>query len=540
VTIPPLYGELQAALDEYQQIINDPSTAPKMGLAAGIISFRFMHLDDAARRFEVTFDKFCGSPEAVKAKDGLLAIYEVQGKDELFQKTNEKFITSKCGTEADIQLARTQNRSKEFREAEDLFKSQKYPDAAIAFYRYYKKAPPDDPNLPIALYNAAVAYDKSGKPKTAVYLYKEFTDNPDKKFRGSDYYLAALYNTAASNYKAFDYKSAVDGYLNVAKVAGEKGRSVPPTFELSLEELRRTALYNAAVIRELDRVYLDPKREPGTGAVSLYRKYEAMEPDRRKKDRASWAIARIWDTAGDVNRLAKAYADWRKKYGKDSGNGNDYVYSYWNLAKKYEKKGNKKGTADMKKATIQAWSTVGQPKGTVASDMAAEFEFEQAEVHYNKKFVPYKITRALTTKKQAEATLNTLDKLSQTTRDKYLALAKYQSGPWGLAALARVGDVFYFQALKIAKIPIPKEIEKLDNQHPDKGILAQYMEVLQGMVKPLEDQAKNQWIKVSDTGKSQGIANEWTQLAQERLHDFISQEQFPVQRTSLREGTQKP
>jgi hypothetical protein len=60
------------------------------------------------------------------------------------------------------------------------------------------------------------------------------------------------------------------------------------------------------------------------------------------------------------------------------------------------------------------------------------------------------------------------------------------------------------------------------------------------MVKPLEDQAKTQWIKVSDTGTSQGIANEWTQLAQERLHDFISQEQFPVQRTSLREGTQKP
>ena len=52
---------------------------------------------------------------------------------------------------------------------------------AIAFYRYYKKTPPDDPNRPVAHYNAAVAYDKSGKPKTAVYLYKEFTDIPDPK-----------------------------------------------------------------------------------------------------------------------------------------------------------------------------------------------------------------------------------------------------------------------------------------------------------------------------------------------------------------------
>jgi hypothetical protein len=66
------------------------------------------------------------------------------------------------------------------------------------------------------------------------------------------------------------------------------------------------------------------------------------------------------------------------------------------------------------------------------------------------------------------------------------------------------------------------------------------MEVLQGLVKPLEDQAKQQWIKVTEAGKSQGIANKWTQLAQERLHDFISQEQFPVQRESLTEGTDKP
>jgi hypothetical protein len=103
-----------------------------------------------------------------------------------------------------------------------------------------------------------------------------------------------------------------------------------------------------------------------------------------------------------------------------------------------------------------------------------------------------------------------------------------------------VGDVFYFQALKIAEIPVPKEIEQMDQKYPDKNILSQYMEVLQGLVKPLEDQAKQQWIKVVDAGKAHGISNKWTQLAQERLHDFISQEQFPVQRESLKEGTEKP
>jgi hypothetical protein len=538
--IPPIYRDLQNAYDEYQQIINDPSSAPLMGINAGIISYRFLHLDDAAARFEKTFDKFCGTPEAVKAKDGLLAIYEVQGKDAKFKATNEKFITKQCGSAADIQLARAQNRSKDFRLAEDFFKEKQFDRAAIMFYRYYKKTPPDDPNRPVALYNAAVAYDKSGKPKTAVYLYKEFTDNPDPKYRSSDYYLAALYNTAASSYKAFDYKTAVDGYLNVVKIANEKGRKVPPTFDLTLDQLRLTALYNAAVIRELDRVYVDPKGQPGTGAVSLYRKYEAQETDRRKKDRAAWAVARIWDTGGDNAKLKAAYADWRKKYGKDSGNSDDYVYSYWNMAKKYEKRGSKSDTQSAKNATIRAWSEVGSPKGAAASDMAAEYEFEQAEAAYNAKFANYKIGRAPRTKKEADKVLDALDKLSGQTRDRYLGLSKYQSGPWGLAGLVRVGDVFYFQALKIAEIPVPKEITEMDAKYPDKGILSQYMEVLQGLVKPLEDQAKQQWIKVTEAGKAQGIANKWTQLAQERLHDFISQDQFPVQRESLKEGTNKP
>ena len=60
------------------------------------------------------------------------------------------------------------------------------------------------------------------------------------------------------------------------------------------------------------------------------------------------------------------------------------------------------------------------------------------------------------------------------------------------------------------------------------------------LVAPLEEQARVQWEKVIDAAKSQGISNEWTQLAQERLHDFVSQDEFPVLRNELREGTETP
>ena len=537
--IPEPYRELQTALDEYQKLVNDPQTAPQMGYSAALISFRFLALDDAESRFNLTLEKFCGTDQAVQSKDALLAIYEARGEDAKFKQTNEAFIASQCGTEQDVSLARAQNRSKEFREAEEKFAAENFPQAAIEFYRYYKTAPEDDPNRPVALYNAAIAYDKSGKPKTAVYLFKEFTESPNPAFRSSEYYLPALYLTAVSHYRAFDYDNAVDAYLAVVKAAAEKGRK-PPAGERSLEQIQLDALFNAAVLRELDRVYKDPRGAPGTGAASLYERYAEAEPDRRKADRARWAIARVWREAGDMAKLAQAYATWRKTYGRDAGNANDYVFSFWDLAKQSEKRGRKGESQRHKKDTIAAWKAVGSPKKTAAADMAAEFEFEAAEADYNAKFAPFRIKKAPTTKRAADRVLNELDALAERTKRNYLDLAKYQSGPYGLAALVRIGDVLYFQGLKIAEIPVPKEIETLDNKFPDKEILFQYQDAIAELVKPLEEAAKQQWMKVIAAGRSQGVANEWTQLAQERLHDFVSQDEFPVLREALKEGTETP
>lgn len=539
IAVPAEYANLQRALDEYQRLVSDPQTAPQMGYEAGLISYRHLDLDDAEARFQFTFQKFCGTTEAVQAKDALLAIYEARGQDDKFKETNDTFISSQCGTEEDVQLAKAQNRSKEFREAEDRFADGQYADAAIEFYRYYKTAPADDPSRPIALYNSAIAYERSGKPKTSVYLFQEFTQNPDPAFRKSEYYLPALYLTAVSYYKAFDYDKAVETYLDVVKAADEKGRK-PPAGDRTLEQIKLDALFNAALLRELDRVYQDPRGQKGTGAASLYARYAELEPDRRKADRARWAVARVWRQAGNLNQLERAYTQWRREYGRDPGNGDDYVFTFYDLAKQNEKKGNSRAANKFKSETLKAWNDVGQPKGTAASDMAAEFAFEQAEAYYDKQFTPHKIKRAPTTKKQADRVLDELDALANRTKQKYLDLAKYESGPYGLAALVRVGDVLFFQGLKIAEIPVPKDIERLDARAPEQGILFQYQDAIAALVKPLEEAAKVQWVKVVDAGKQQGVSNEWTQLAQERLHDFVSQDEFPVLRPALREGTETP
>ncbi len=537
--VPAVYQAYRSALDEYMRLVNDPKTAPDMGYKAAVISFKHLDLADAEARFQATLDRHCGSTEATKAKDGLLAIYEALNQDDKFRATNEKFISKKCGSEEDMTLARAQNRSKEFREAEDLSAASKFDQAAIAFYRYYKKAPAGDPNIPVALYNAALNYDKSGKPKTAVYLYKEFLAQKDKAFTESEYYLSALYLTAVSYNNACDYENAVKTYLQVVKAAGEKGRKPPEGVKLTLQEMQVNALFNAALIRELDRVFQDPKSDPGTGAISLYRRYIKAETDRRKRDRAQWAIARVYESAGDLKNLEKAYGEWRNEYKNDPGNADDYVFTFYNMAKIYEKKGKKRDAEEKRKATIAAWSAVGKPAGGAAGTMAAEFDFREAEA-FKLKFDKYKITKTPTTEKEARKVLDTLDKLSKDTRDRYLSLSKYESGVWGLAALVRVGDVLFFHGLKIKETPPPKELVKLQNKHPDKDILVEWDASLDQLTVPLVDQAAKQWTKVLEAGKTQGVSNEWTRLAEERLHDFVDANQFPVLRQELVEGTEEP
>ena len=84
--------------------------------------------------------------------------------------------------EPDREIAESQNRSIDFRRAFQQLENEEYIPAGESFYTYYKTAPAGDPDLPTALYNAAVSYKLGDRPKTAVSLFKEFTQSKDPAF----------------------------------------------------------------------------------------------------------------------------------------------------------------------------------------------------------------------------------------------------------------------------------------------------------------------------------------------------------------------
>ncbi len=544
--IPQLDQELQTEYDNYQNIVNDPAAAPQQGINAALISLAYLHVDDAIARFNKVMEKFCATPPAkkgelapaAKAKDGILAIYEAQDKFDDIEATNKKFINQKCGDDNAIALAISQNRSLNFSRAADLYKKQQYLQAAEAFYRFYKTAPQDDPDLPTALYNAAVSYKLADHPKNAIALFKEFTANPSKKFRESPYYLDALRLTAASQQAAFQYEDSVKTYLDLydttkkAKRLGIKPPDpLPGEKPLTLDQIGLDALYNAAFASELNR---DFKK-----AVDLYGQYARVEPDRKKQDRAYWSIANIYRQSGDIGNMTDAFDRWRARYGMDQGNGDDYVKSFYVTAQLYHQKGRTPQAKAAEQATIDAWKKTGAQKNTAGAKMAAEFALNDAEDFYEKKWTPFAIkspaggSSVKAVQAQIAAQKASIDKIKKEVEDKYIALDQFGVLEASMAAKVRYGDIQYDHAQKVADIPLPKLIQNND------AAVAAFENARDQALKKELDEAKADWADVVDKAKAGGVSNKWSQHAAENLSREFPDE-YHTLRQELVQGTDAP
>lgn len=544
--IPSIYLELQAEYDNYQNIVQDPAVAPSQGINAALISLAYLHVDDAISRFTKVMDKFCSAPPAkkgdlapaAKAKDGILAIYEAQSNFDAIEATNKRFINAKCGDDNAIQLAINQNRSLNFSRAAELYKQQQFISAAEAFYRFYKTAPPNDPDLPVALYNAAVSYKLADRPKTAIALFKEFTAHPEKAYRESPFYLDAMRLTAASYQASFQYDEAIKTYLELydttkkAKKLGIKPpEPLPGEKPLTLEQIGLDAVYNAAYAAEVNR---DFKK-----AVDLYGQYQKIEPDHRKQDRAQWSIGGIFRQSGDVANMTAALDKWRSKFGKDAGNEDDYVKSFYDTAELQRKKGHTPQANAAEKQTLDAWKARGSVKNSAGAKMAAEYALKSAEDFYDKTWTPFEIKKAATStnintaKTQIQAQQKQIADLRKKTEDMYIELDQFGVLEASMAAKVRFGDIQYDRAQKIANIPVPKIIQNND------AAVSQFETQRDAALKKDLEEAKLNWSEVAELAKRGGVSNKWSQKALENLAREFP-DQYKALRQELVQGTDAP
>ncbi len=536
--IPELYLKLQQEWDEYQNVVNDPQTAPQQGINAALVSLAYLHIDEAIERLEKVMTKFCATSEAVKAKDGLVALYEATGQLDKFTEVNQRFISTKCGDDKSRELAQSQNRSVEFKKAEQLYGKGQFLDAAEAFYRYYKTAPPTDGDLPTALYNAASSYAQADRPKTAIALYKEFTKSTVPAFRQSPYFLEAMRLTARSQQSVFDYSAAIATNMElyeVAKDAKKRGINPPPPIgdepQRTTDQIALDALYDAATLAELDRDFAK--------AVNLFNRYNVEETNPARKEEALWAIVRIYKSSGDATNLVAAADRWRKLYGGDPANADKYVQSYYDTAMAWRRKGNTKNADAAGLAAIDAWRARGKPPKGKAAEMAGEWHLAFVESEFNQKFVPFQIKETAKDQARAKALIDDLKKRTVEMQDKYLPLEEYGIAEYTMAATVRYGDTMALYTQKLAEMPIPKDIVEKDRRNPDAGMIAAFEDARTKLLEPYVAKARESWIQVVDLAKQAGVSNKWSQLARESLNREFPDE-FPVLHQELFTGTEAP
>jgi tetratricopeptide (TPR) repeat protein len=435
----------------------DPD-ASKLALSSAMISYKHLQLDDALKRFDVVFQKFCATKEAVQAKDGLLVIYESRGQNDKFEETNERFIQKKCGSADDIALADAQNKALRYRQAKQLFDDAvaqeargesgqaKFLDAGQAFYAYFMEVSDDNPDKDDALFAAAVAFSRGGRPKTAISLYQIFLEK--KEFKTSEYYVEAMFLIAKNYQNAFEYEKAADTFLQVYKVAGEKGRKAQKSFDL--KQARLDSLYNAAYLREVDRVYVDRSRND-LGAISLYKQYAKEEPDPLKAADAYVRIPLIYKKQGKPDEMLREFGNWRKTYAKDPAASPsiamNYVLGFYEQAR-LEK--SVKLAAPLWQGVIDAYDKVfndavaarfnGDAKakyGTaqvLAREWAGEAQFRLADKFYKENFEPWKfkwkkldIKNQAKTEKAIDESYKALYDIHEKTIREFLKVGRFQS-----------------------------------------------------------------------------------------------------------------
>jgi cellulose synthase operon protein C len=571
VDLPQLYREQQQAWDWYMTLVSEPQMASAMGLNAARLSYAFLHLDDAAERYEKVLRRFCGKGNAetvtnvVEAKDTLLNIYEVRGQDQAFTGVNKYFIDNACGDENAIAAAVQQNRNLEFNRSTSMLEEAtgdpvKLVEAAEKLYHYARSQPPDDPNVPTALYNSAIAYRDAGRPKTALHLLEEFLANKGETYRKSPYYTQAYLLKAAAYQDMYDYDKAAEAYLELREQARNHKRNdlaLPPGTQGDpapvFQQMALNTLYNAARMRELGRSF--------SAAVKLYRDYEKEVGQPEDKSEAAWRVAQIYKAQGDVGNMATAYDVWRKRYGNTDDTR--FVQSYFDIAQLYQQKKRTRDAERWGRQTIDAWKARGSTPhaGGLAAEtgarMAGEWQLYFAEQYLQQTFIPYSAHERQ--QRQAAQLEAVQEKLTQTRNEamsRYTALvSQYKYPVHMLAALARLGEIYLMYGTKWRAIPAPKVIQDYVDKYGDPQPLLDYENALtdyvnnEGCPRQTTDgqliprgcpaAAREVWDQVLSIARTNQVSNRWVRLTREKLASEFPDE-YEYQHQEIVEGTEEP
>lgn len=512
--IPEIFRKLQKAFDYYVKSVPKSPDVPRMAYKAGEIPYRFIHFKEARERLEKVYASYCKADVAVSAAQAILVTYQTEAQTNLdkMEEWAKKLASGKCGGGkagstasgaekllTGIRFVRAQSN---FKKAEDLYKQGKkreaapYYDKAAAAYIALVKDKPQSPDADKALFNAAVAYEKSMRFDSATKTYERvFSEYPKSKLAGE-----AVWLSAENHKRFFQFNKAVSNYLILADT---------PRFSSNTH--KNEAIISAARLMEYDQNY--------ARAATLYLRY--ADQSGVKPNDAAEAYFRAGDIYGKMNdfgKMVKVMRDFPNRYGALKAQKPRAVEALYRIAKAAEKRGAATTARKYYEQTISEFSIRRLPSAGAAAEFAAEAKFVLTEKKMEK-FLKLKLDKLPLNRLAAGE--KRMGKEAVALKSEYGSIMKYGRATWSLAAMYRFGSIYEQFAKVVANgyrtTPIPRQVKRLGQDAVD-IYQGRVNDALAAKVDPLEKEAKRLYKDCVSKAKQFGIFNKYTEAAEQRLN----------------------
>jgi len=500
MAIPDLHQKWQGALDAYRKTLPTSPKTPRLTYKAAEISYRFLHFDDARKRFGEIFEQYCKDPMAITAGQAVLVSYKLEKNLDQMEAWATKLNSGKCGGGSGMAVKSAKEAGKlimgiRFKRAMDAFANKEWDKAAKAFLDLVA-ADPRGEDAYKALFNAGVCYEKSQRFESATKVYERvWKEYPDCEFAHESLWRAAL------NYKRFfEFDRAVQNYLILADSSKFKD-----------SKHRVDSIYNAALILENDQAY--------DRAAKLFLRYAQQVGKPKEAAESYFRAGVIYEKMKDFGRMTRIFREFPRLYGGATGQARFAVESYFRIASAAKKRGDWPTAAKYFRLTMAEYSSRGQQPASDAAEFAASSAFELTERKLQD-FLREKIKGGL---QLLMAKKKQMMKKAITLKQEYERIWTYKRARWTLAAMYRRGTIYEHFARSLDEgfrnAPVPAQVKRLGQDAVD-IYMQKIDEALAQEVDPITAEAKKLYEECLTRARQLGVSNQYTEEALIKLNAF--------------------
>ncbi len=537
--LPPLVLE---RMNEREQLIKREPThknAATYQYQSAQNYYRYGHWQEAKLRYEELYKKYCKSDAVgvISWKTLLNMATEQNDIDEkerlaLMQKERQCSVEGMEATAegeipiddllgdvamtralAQFKVCMSGDKEQEQEQEEDKESDDICSEAGGALVAAVDRAP-THPSADAALHNAALAYENAQRFDTAMQLYGRIVNDYPK----SQWVDKCLFKQAFAANNFFEYEKALDNYRILADERRFKG-----------SDYRVDAVYNSA--------YLLTNLQSYVAAVPYWQRYSREVKDPATRIEASFNAADMLYRAKKWRQAIDAYEVFINRHEREKAAG-PFVVKAAYRAGLCQQKVKKRKQRQHWERTVELYQRLVNTPGSMSAEFAAESHFmlieqdmrtfERFSIKGNQKAIDRKIKQGAEKVKDFEL--------------RYREVQKYRRPTWSLAAEFRIGYAFEVYAKALLNIPPPpldRETQKLLKQLPPEDremVMIEYEDkfraAMEQYVAGAEEKAQAEYKIAVDLARQGNISNEWTLLALERMNAY-DPENYPRQHNGV-------